>query len=313
MAMLDSFFNKNKKKATVRSIPPRRPVSAPVGEDNAVEGEGPSVPAGLWEKCASCQQIVYADDLQANLKVCPNCGHHFRLTARQRLLMTADDGSIEEFAQNLRSQDPLDFPGYREKLKNARSYTGLQDAAITARAKVQGEDCVLCAMDGNFFMGSMGAAVGEKLTIAVEKALEWRLPLIIFTVSGGARMQEGIVSLMQMAKVSAALGRFADAGLLYVAVLTDPTTGGVTASFAMLGDITLAEPNALIGFAGRRVIEQTTHQSLPPHFQRAEFLEERGFVDRIVERKDMTDTLGRILRMHGWQAGRPHGSEEVQA
>lgn len=300
-----NFFNKNKKRATVRAIPARMPSGAPVGEGSdagaiIVGGiaEGPSVPAGMWEKCTSCTEIVYGDDLEANLKVCPNCGHHFRLTARQRILLTADDGSIEEFAQHLRSKDPLDFPGYKEKLKQARSYTGLDDGIITAQAKVQGEDCILCAMDGQFFMGSMGAVVGEKMVMAIEKAMEEKLPLVVFTVSGGARMQEGIVSLMQMAKVSAALGKFAEAGLLYLVVLTDPTTGGVTASFAMLGDITLAEPNALIGFAGRRVIEQTTHQSLPPHFQRAEFLEERGFVDKVVARKDMVDMIGRILRVH---------------
>ena len=299
MDMINPFLGKKKKQNTVRVIKPRTEVAPPVDNMGAdLPEEGPSVPAGMWEKCVRCNQIVYADDLQANMKVCPHCGYHFRLSARQRILMSSDDGSMEEFSQNMRGGDPLHFPGYAEKLRQARSYTGLNDAVITARVTVEGHPCVMCAMDSNFMMASMGEAVGEKICIAAEKAMEWGIPLLIFTASGGARMQEGIVSLMQMAKASGVIGRLHQKGLLYLVILTDPTTGGVTASFAMLGDITLAEPNALIGFAGRRVIEQTTRTTLPEHFQRAEYLLERGFVDKIVERKDMVATLAQILAFH---------------
>lgn len=291
-----SFFKNNSKKGiTTRVIMPRdqqQLEAAPVDE------EGPSIPAGMWEKCQCCQKIVYADDLQASFKVCPHCGHHFRLTARQRILATVDEGCFKEFNENVRGGDPLNFPGYKEKLRTSRAYTGLQDAIITGTAKIQGHDCVLCAMDSNFMMGSMGAAVGEKMARAVEKAIDLQIPLVAFTVSGGARMQEGMVSLMQMAKVSATISKLDEAGLLYIVVLTDPTTGGVTASFAMLGDITLAEPNALVGFAGRRVIMQTTRTSLPDYFQHAEFVQDKGFIDMIVPRSEMAETIGKILAAH---------------
>lgn len=295
MDIINPFMG-NKKQNTVRVIRPRTEMAPPV--DQGEIDEGPTVPAGMWQKCPQCQEIVYADDLQNNLSVCPHCNYHFRLTAWQRILMTADDNTVEEFSADMRGGDPLKFPGYPEKLRSTRNFTGLNDAVITARAKVGGYGCVICAMDSHFMMASMGEAVGEKLCIAAENALAWKLPLIIFTASGGARMQEGIVSLMQMAKVSAAVGRLEEAGLLYLVVLTDPTLGGVTASFAMLGDITLAEPNAIIGFAGRRVIEQTTRSVLPEHFQRSEFLLSRGFVDAIVERKDMAARIAEILALH---------------
>ena len=265
---------------------------------DVIDHAAPSIPTGMWEKCPSCSQLLYAEDLQVTGKVCPKCQYHFRITAAQRIQMTADEGSFEAINAGLRGGNPLDFPGYDDKLRSARAFTGMEDAISTGAACIQGNPCVICAMDSQFMMGSMGGAVGEKLALAVEHALEHQLPLVIFTVSGGARMQEGMVSLMQMAKVSGALGRFHDAGLLYIAVLTDPTTGGVTASFAMLGDITLAEPGALIGFAGQRVIRETTRQTLPDGFQRAEFLLAKGFVDAIVPRSHMADTLGSLLSMH---------------
>lgn len=279
-----------------------RPTSAPTGagvsSGSPGAEDGPSIPAGMWEKCPSCGEILYADDLQSNLKVCPRCHHHFRLTAKQRVLITADEGSFIEFGENIMGGNPLDFPGFDEKLKTARAFTGQKDAVVTGIAGIAGYECVLCAMDSGFMMGSMGAAVGEKMAQAAEKAIEKQLPLVVFTVSGGARMQEGMVSLMQMAKVSAVIGKLHEAGLLYLVILTDPTTGGVTASFAMLGDITLAEPNATVGFAGRRVIEQTVHQILPDEFQRSEFVQKKGFIDSIVTRENMVSTIGNILAIH---------------
>lgn len=287
-----SFFKPKNSVTNVRIIPARS------SDQTRVEETGPSVPAGMWEKCLGCGEIVYADDLQENIGVCPMCGYHFRLQARQRILIMADIDSFEEFGQNIKGTNPLDFPGYDEKLKTARAFTGQTDAVITGMATIKGNPCVLCAMDSMFMMGSMGAAVGEKMTVAVEVAMQERLPLVVFTTSGGARMQEGMVSLMQMAKVSSAVGRLHEQGLLYLVILTDPTTGGVTASFAMLGDITLAEPQATIGFAGRRVIEQTMRQTLPDSFQTAEFLLEKGFVDHIVPRTSMANMIGNILKFH---------------
>lgn len=296
---ISDFFGMNKKKSTVRVIvPPSSSPDVPSGATHISPDELPTVPAGMWEKCLRCHRIVYADDLHSNLKVCPHCNNHFRLTAKQRIDITADEGSFVEINAELRGGDPLSFPGYPDKLRTARAFTGLHDAVLTGTARIQGHPCVLCAMDSGFMMGSMGAAVGEKMARAAELAIESKLPLVVFTVSGGARMQEGIVSLMQMAKVSATIGKLDRAGLPYIVVLTDPTTGGVTASFAMLGDITLAEPNALVGFAGRRVIEQTIKQVLPESFQRAEFLQDRGFVDRVVDRRDMAAMLGSLLAMH---------------
>jgi acetyl-CoA carboxylase carboxyl transferase subunit beta len=260
--------------------------------------DSPSIPSGMWEKCVNCAAIVYKEDLLQTDKVCPRCGYHFRLSAAERLEITADEGTLNVFNGELVGGDPLSFPGYAEKLESARSFTGQREAIITADAKVGGYDCVLAAMDSNFMMASMGYAVGEKFTLAAERAMERRVPLVVFTASGGARMQEGMVSLMQMAKASGAVSELGANAVPYIVVLTDPTTGGVTASFAMLGDITLAEPGALVGFAGRSVIEQTTKTSLPSGFQSAEFFLEHGFVDMLVERRAMRKTLGRLLRFH---------------
>ncbi len=253
---------------------------------------------GKWVKCDSCKEILYKEDVHKNYSVCPNCGKHFRISARRRLEQIVDENTFEEMDSDLQTTDPLQFEGYTKKIALLQEKTKINEAVKTGIGKINGEQAVIAIMDGNFLMGSMGCVVGEKITRAIETAIEKRLPLIMFCVSGGARMQEGIISLMQMAKTSAALAKLDDAGLLYISVLTDPTTGGVTASFAMLGDIILAEPDALIGFAGPRVIEQTLKQKLPEGFQRSEFLLEHGFIDKIVTRKDMKDTLSQILKLH---------------
>ena len=253
---------------------------------------------GKWVKCDSCKEILYKEDVHKNYSVCPNCGKHFRISARRRLEQIVDENTFEEMDSNLQTTDPLQFEGYTKKIALLQEKTKINEAVKTGIGKINGEQAVIAIMDGNFLMGSMGCVVGEKITRAIETAIEKRLPLIMFCVSGGARMQEGIISLMQMAKTSSALAKLDDAGLLYISVLTDPTTGGVTASFAMLGDIILAEPDALIGFAGPRVIEQTLKQKLPEGFQRSEFLLVHGFIDKIVTRKDMKDTLSQILKLH---------------
>ena len=253
---------------------------------------------GKWVKCDSCKEILYKEDVHKNYSACPNCGKHFRISARRRLEQIVDENTFEEMDSNLQTTDPLQFEGYTKKIALLQEKTKINEAVKTGIGKINGEQAVIAIMDGNFLMGSMGCVVGEKITRAIETAIEKRLPLIMFCVSGGARMQEGIISLMQMAKTSSALAKLDDAGLLYISVLTDPTTGGVTASFAMLGDIILAEPDALIGFAGPRVIEQTLKQKLPEGFQRSEFLLEHGFIDKIVTRKDMKDTLSQILKLH---------------
>ena len=255
---------------------------------------------GKWVKCDQCKEIIYKDDLHKNLSVCPNCGKHFRLSARRRIKQIADEGTFEEIGQEIITQDPLKFDGYLKKVQSLKEKTKIEEAVKCGICEIEGNRAVLAVMDGNFLMGSMGEAVGERITISIEKAIEEKLPFVIFCVSGGARMQEGIVSLMQMAKTAAAVQKLNEAGLLYITILTDPTTGGVTASFASLGDIILAEPGALIGFAGPRVIEQTINQKLPEGFQRAEFLLQHGFVDRIVERKDMKNELYKILKIHNY-------------
>jgi len=259
------------------------------------------IPEGLWVKCPRCEEIVYNKDLLKNLKVCPKCGFHFRLTAAERLDFTLDEGSFVEYDADLVADNPLDFPGYPEKLAEARQVTGLAEAIITGEGTIAGHRTIIGVMDPRFIMASMGAAVGEKIVRAVERACERRLPLIIFVASGGARMQEGVVALLQMARTASAIKRLDDAGLLYIPVLTDPTTGGVSASFGMLGDIILAEPGALIGFTGPRVIEQTIKQKLPEGFQRAEFLQEHGMIDLVVPRPKMRETLARILKLHEWR------------
>lgn len=262
----------------------------------------PEAPEGLLKKCNKCGAAILSEEVINGAYICPKCHGYFRVPAYKRIEMIADEGSFEEWNMDLDGMDgppdPLQFKGYSEKIKKLREQTGLKEAVVTGRVKINGKQAVIGVCDGRFMMASMGYAVGEKITRAVERATNENLPVILFTCSGGARMQEGIISLMQMEKTSAALKRHSDAGLLYVTVLTDPTTGGVTASFAMLGDIIIAEPQALIGFAGPRVIEQTIGEKLPEGFQRAEFLLEHGFVDQIVKRENMKPVLGRILKMH---------------
>lgn len=258
----------------------------------------PEVPDGLLSKCNKCGAAIMTEDVESGFYTCPKCHGYFRIHACRRIGMLADKGSFEEWDKGFVTANPLHFKGYEEKIKILQKKTGLEEAVITGKIKIHGRETAIGVLDGRFMMASMGEVVGEKITLAVERATKESLPVILFACSGGARMQEGIISLMQMAKTSAALKRHSDAGLLYVSVLTDPTTGGVTASFAMLGDIILAEPNALIGFAGPRVIEQTIGEKLPKGFQRSEFLLEHGFIDKIVEREDMKETLSEILKLH---------------
>src|SRR6266568_7608823 len=266
----------------------------------AVEQKQVAIPEGLWVKCDDCKEIIYRKEVEQNLNVCTKCGYHFRLTARERFEMLFDDGSYKEFATTIRSSDPLEFRDtkrYRDRLKVYDQRVGKGDAVLCAEGELDGMSVVVCAMEYNFMGGSMGSVVGEKITQAIERAIDKKEPLIIVSTSGGARMQEGILSLMQMAKISAALARLADADLPFISVLTDPTTGGVTASYAMLGDLNIAEPKALIGFAGPRVIEQTIRQTLPEGFQRSEFLVEHGMLDVILPRAEMKPTIGRFLKV----------------
>ena len=253
---------------------------------------------GKWVKCDNCKEILYKEEVHKNFSVCPNCGKHFRISERRRIKQIADEGTFEEIGGDILTKDPLQFEGYLKKVEALKEKTKIEEAVKCGTCKINGEQVVLAVMDGNFMMGSMGSAVGERITLAIETSIKKRIPLIIFCVSGGARMQEGIISLMQMAKTSSALAKHNEAGLLYISVLTDPTTGGVTASFASLGDIILAEPDALIGFAGPRVIEQTIKQKLPEGFQKSEFLLDHGFIDKIVERKDMKETLYQVIKLH---------------
>ena len=256
------------------------------------------IPIGKWIKCDSCKEILYKDSLRENLHICPNCGHYFRMHIGRRLELMIDEGTYTRFDLSLDTTNPLELEDYPKKLKSLREKTGLEEAVSCGIGNINGEKVVICVMDSGFLMGSMGVVVGEKITYAIEQAIEKRLPLIIFSVSGGARMQEGIMSLMQMAKTTAALTKLDKEGLLYISVLTDPTYGGVTASFASLGDIILAEPKAMSGFAGPRVIEQTIGEELPEGFQTAEFLLEHGFIDKIVERKDLKETIYQLLKLH---------------
>lgn len=267
-------------------------------ETRKVNKKAADMMIGKWVKCDNCKEIIYKEELHKNLSVCPNCGKHFRLSARRRIKQIVDDGTFEEIGKEIVTKDPIEFKGYLKKIETLKEKTKIEEAVKCGICEIKGEKTVLAVMDGNFMMGSMGEVVGERITLAIETAIEKKLPIIIFCVSGGARMQEGIVSLMQMAKTSSALAKLNEAGLLYISVLTDPTTGGVTASFASLGDIILAEPNSLIGFAGPRVIEQTIGQKLPEGFQSAEFLLEHGFIDKIVQRKDMRNTLHKLLLLH---------------
>ncbi len=293
MSRLKEMFKKN----TYRSVPQK--------EKN---GREPSVPEGLWVKCAKCGKTVYKEDVTENSYTCPKCGGYFRIKTRTRLRLTADEGSFQEWGTEIADKDPLNYPGYGEKLSELRQKTHLQEAVTIGYAKLGGCEAVLGVCDARFLMGSMGYVVGERITAAIEEATRRRLPVVLFCCSGGARMQEGIVSLMQMAKTAAAIKRHSDAGLLYLSVLTDPTMGGVTASFAMLGDIILAEPGALIGFAGPRVIAQTIGEKIPEGFQRTEFLLEKGMIDAAVERKELKDVLVKLLTMHS----REHCEESVE-
>jgi acetyl-CoA carboxylase carboxyl transferase subunit beta len=280
-------------------------------------GEKPSrVPEGLWVKCPGCAQIIYNKDLDKNQHVCPKCAHHFRLSAADRLRTLFDDGEWTEHFPNLTSNDVLKFTDtkpYRNRLKETIAKTGMSDAVIVATGELDGLDVVVAAMEYSFIGGSMGVVVGEKITRAIEIALDRRIPVVVISCSGGARMMEGALSLMQMAKVSAALARLDRARLPFISVLTDPTTGGVTASFAMLGDLNIAEPKALIGFAGPRVIEQTIRQKLPEGFQRSEFLLDHGMLDLIVDRREMKATISRALRFMGTQVARPEPQVAVTA
>lgn len=256
------------------------------------------IPIGKWVKCDNCKEILYKETVRENLSICPNCGHYFRIHIGRRIETIIDEGTYKRFELNIETSNPLNLEDYPKKIKILREKTGLEEAIACGTGKINGEDVVICIMDSGFLMGSMGAVVGEKITYSIEQAIKLKLPLIIFSVSGGARMQEGIIALMQMAKTTAALTKLNEAGLLYISVLTDPTYGGVTASFASLGDIIIAEPGAMIGFAGQRVIEQTIGESLPDGFQTSEFLLEHGFIDKIVERKDLKEILYKLIKMN---------------
>ncbi|MCY8932636.1 acetyl-CoA carboxylase, carboxyltransferase subunit beta [Bacillus atrophaeus] len=279
--MLKDIFTKKKKYASVPS-----------------EQAKHDVPEGIMTKCPKCKKIMLTKELDKNMRVCMNCGYHFPLNAKQRIESLMDDDSFEEFNQGMASENPLNFPGYLEKLEKDREKTSLNEAVVTGKGTINGSPVIAAIMDSTFRMGSMGSVVGEKITLAVEKAKEKKVPFIIFTASGGARMQEGILSLMQMAKTSSALKLFSEEKGLIISVMTHPTTGGVSASFASLGDYNFAEPGALIGFAGRRIIEQTIGEKLPEDFQTAEFLLKHGQLDAVIHRAEMKETLGSLLNMH---------------
>ena len=257
-----------------------------------------SVPEGLWTKCPSCNAILYNSELERNLSVCPKCNHHMRISARARIDMFLDDTTREEIGKSIKPVDPLKFKDtkkYKERITIAQKQTKESDALVVMKGKLEGKDIVVAAFDFKFMGGSMGSVVGERFVRGVNKSIELGIPFIVFTASGGARMQESLFSLFQMAKTSAALTKLSDAGIPYISFMTDPTMGGVSASLAMLGDINIAEPNALIGFAGPRVIEQTVREKLPDGFQRSEFLQEQGFIDMIVDRREMRETISRLL------------------
>jgi acetyl-CoA carboxylase carboxyl transferase subunit beta len=288
--LLKDIFYKKRRYATVQTGQVQ-----PQAQEVKVEKE---VPEGLMVKCSKCGTIAYAKELEKNLKVCQGCGYHFPMTAFERIAMLLDDGHFCEYDRELQSDDPLHFPDYMPKVEKDMKKTGLSEAVVTGEGTIKGYPVVLAVMDPRFRMGSMGSVVGEKITRAIEKAIEKKYPFILFSASGGARMQEGVLSLMQMAKTSAALAKLNEAGGLYISVMTNPTTGGVSASFASLGDYNFAEPGALIGFAGRRIIEQTIRQELPEDFQTAEFLLKKGQLDKVIPRKELRDMLAKILDMH---------------
>ncbi|WHY90756.1 acetyl-CoA carboxylase, carboxyltransferase subunit beta [Neobacillus cucumis] len=283
--MLKDLFTKNTTKKRKYATIPTETVKS-------------DVPEGIMTKCPSCKKIMYTKELNKNLKVCIHCGHHFQMNSKERLESFLDEGSFEEINENMISKNPLNFPDYLEKLEKDREKSKLNEAVVTGIGTVNGHKIVVAIMDATFRMGSMGSVVGEKITLAIEKADELSVPFIIFTASGGARMQEGALSLMQMAKTSVALKRFSDNGGLIISMMTHPTTGGVSASFASLGDFNFAEPEALIGFAGRRVIEQSIREELPEDFQTAEFLLKHGQLDAIISRLDLVDQITNILEIH---------------
>ncbi len=264
--------------------------------DEELQEERPSIPDGLWSKCPMCSSKFYFEDIAANEGLCLNCNFHFRLGAKERISRTFD--TFQEFFQDIETTNPINFPEYFDKINNNKNISAINEAVITGIGCINNMKAAVCVMDSNFMMGSMGTVVGEKIAKTAELSLEHRIPLIIFTASGGARMQEGIFSLMQMAKVSTVLSKLDEEGILFISVLTDPTMGGVTASFAMQADIILSEPGASIGFAGKRVIEKTINETLPPGFQKAEFLKEKGFIDKIVNRKELKDVLYKLLSFH---------------
>ncbi len=256
------------------------------------------IPVGKWVKCDKCKEILYKETVRENHSICPNCGAYFRMHINKRIESIIDKDTYKRFDLDIDTTNPLNLEDYPEKIKNLRKKTGIQEGVGCGTGKINGEDVVICVMDSGFLMGSMGVVVGEKITYSIEKAIELKIPLIIFCVSGGARMQEGIISLMQMAKTTSAISKLNDAGILYISVLTDPTYGGVTASFASIADIVLAEPGASIGFAGKRVIEQTIGEELPEGFQTSEFLLEHGFIDKIVKREELKDTIHKLILFH---------------
>ncbi|BCJ88020.1 acetyl-CoA carboxylase, carboxyltransferase subunit beta [Effusibacillus dendaii] len=282
--MLKDLFQKKRKYATIptKELTDRR--------DN--------IPAGIMTKCKQCSELLISRELEKHLKTCPRCGYHFPISAPERISFTLDEGSFIEYDKGLTTADPLQFADYPDKIRQVQEATGLTEGVLTGQGTIEGLPLVIGVMDSRFIMGSMGSVVGEKIARAIERAIEQRYPVVLFAASGGARMQEGVFSLMQMAKTSAALNKLRQAGLLYISVLTHPTTGGVSASFASLGDLNIAEPGALIGFAGRRVIEQTIRQQLPEDFQTAEFLLKHGMLDLVVHRKEMKHTLAKILDIH---------------
>jgi acetyl-CoA carboxylase carboxyl transferase subunit beta len=284
--MIRELFTKNKNKRT--TIP-------------SVDAKN-DVPEGIMTKCPQCKQVIVTKDLMKTKKVCSKCDFHFKMTASERVDCLFDEGTFEPIDNHLKTENPLNFPAYTEKVESDAEKTGLNEAVLTGTGDIDGRKVAVAIMDAHFRMGSMGSVVGEKITRAIEKATEQNIPVLIFAASGGARMQEGVLSLMQMAKTSVALNRHAESGNLYISIMTYPTTGGVSASFASVGDINLAEPKALIGFAGRRVIEQTVREKLPDDFQTAEFLLEHGQLDAVVHRKDMKQTLSNIVRLHTKEA-----------
>ena len=295
--MINKNFFKRAKNELEGVIRPQKDFAAKEKEKAKMSGIGEAAEE-LWTSCASCKSLILKEDLRENLYVCPKCVYYYRLTARQRIKFFTDSNSFTERDSDMAPKNILKFPDYNIKLKKAAENSGENESVVCGTARVNGYPCCIFVMEPRFMMGSMGSVTGEKITRLFEYAAEARLPVIGFTASGGARMQEGTLSLMQMAKTSGAVKRHSDKGLLYITVLTDPTTGGVTASFAMEGDLIVAEPGALIGFAGPRVIEQTINQTLPEGFQRSEFLLDKGFVDRIVERKDLKDFFMTMLRLH---------------